>query len=170
MTTTAKSRKAEIKVVQIKCRVQFKDDDRKVVYQVRSSNGVSAYQVFLFAGKATSCECASRKPCYHMIQVEQYEAATAPERQERHVAKTVQAEVDAWCVSQVDYDDLSEAAQTQIAAVGQIELMDDDEHEVMDFTVEDLDDYDAWKRDNGLDVPLSRDEYVVLFDPNGLAV
>jgi hypothetical protein len=28
--------------------------------------------------------------------------------------------------------------------------------------------YESWKRANGLDKPLSREAYVVLFDPNGL--
>lgn len=56
-------------------RVQFRCDHRKVVYLVRSSNGVDQYQTSLFNGKATGCTCPSKKPCYHMKGAEAREAA-----------------------------------------------------------------------------------------------
>lgn len=66
--------KATTKQVTIIARYQFKADPRKVCYLVRASNGVDTYMACLFDGKATSCRCASRKPCYHMTQLEAREA------------------------------------------------------------------------------------------------
>lgn len=62
------------KKVQVIARVQFKNDTRKVVYFVRSSDGKKEYQTFLFEGHATSCNCPATKPCYHMNQCEAIEA------------------------------------------------------------------------------------------------
>src|SRR5450432_1859712 len=70
MTTATKK---ATKTVQIIARVQFKADARKVVYLVRGSKG-EQYETYFFAGKATSCTCESRKPCYHMTQLETKEA------------------------------------------------------------------------------------------------
>jgi hypothetical protein len=63
-----------MKEVQIIARVEFKCDSRKVCYQVLSSDGVTKYTTCLLAGKAVGCDCPATKPCYHMAQVEQYEA------------------------------------------------------------------------------------------------
>lgn len=73
MTQKQATRKST-KSVQIIARVQFKADPRKVCYIVRSSDGESQYTTCLFDGKACSCSCASRKPCYHMDGAEQKEA------------------------------------------------------------------------------------------------
>lgn len=70
MSQTAK----QVKAVQIIARFQFKSDARKVVYQVRSSDGQKKYETTLFASKATACTCESRKPCKHMKQMEVVEA------------------------------------------------------------------------------------------------
>jgi hypothetical protein len=65
----------QIKTVQVIARIEFKSDSRKVVYQVRSSNGADIYHTSLFEGRACSCTCPSYKPCYHMVQLEALEAA-----------------------------------------------------------------------------------------------
>ncbi len=57
------------KTVTIVARFQFKGTC-KVVYVVRSSDGVGTYETSLDAGHATGCTCKSRKPCYHMTQLE----------------------------------------------------------------------------------------------------
>lgn len=62
------------KTVLIIARYEWKCDARKVAYLVRSSGGSTTYQTYLFDGKATSCECPSRKPCKHMDLAEQHEA------------------------------------------------------------------------------------------------
>jgi hypothetical protein len=66
--------KQATKKVNIIARIQFKNDPRKVCYLVRSSNGTDQYTTCLFNGKACSCSCPARKPCYHMIQLEAREA------------------------------------------------------------------------------------------------
>ncbi len=72
MTKQTTTRK-EQKTVQIIARIVFTADNRKVVYLVRSSNGVDQYEVHMFDGKACSCTCPSRKPCRHMAGTEQIE-------------------------------------------------------------------------------------------------
>ena len=137
---TTATRKAT-KTVQIIARVQFKADARKVVYLVRASNGVDQYETYMFAGKATSCTCPAHKPCYHMTQLEAKEA----ERQPRPF--TVSA--------------LHELAEA-VAAEAEEE-----------YIREDLDDdakYEQWKRENSLDNTMSREAYVSVFDPCGMAV
>lgn len=67
----AKQSKKEVTVI---ARYQFKADPKKVAYLVRASNGKDTYQVFFFAGKACSCGCPAKKPCYHMTQLEAREA------------------------------------------------------------------------------------------------
>jgi hypothetical protein len=75
MTTATRTRKsAAVESVTTIARVQFKADPRKVVYLNRSSDGSTQYETSLFDGKATSCNCPSRKPCKHMIHSEQAEA------------------------------------------------------------------------------------------------
>ncbi len=69
------STKKTVKQVTVVARIQFKADARKVVYLVRSSRAEDIYHTYLFDGKATSCECPSKKPCYHMAQVEAIEEA-----------------------------------------------------------------------------------------------
>ena len=71
MTQATKTQKQ----VQVLSRIQFKVDSRKVVYNVRSSDGTQVYQTFLFNGKACSCTCKATKPCYHMTQLEAREAS-----------------------------------------------------------------------------------------------
>ncbi len=79
------------KSVQITTRFQFKADSRKVCYTVRSSNGTDEYTTCLFAGKACSCTCPSRKPCYHMAQVEAVEANRTREQAESAKASTFES-------------------------------------------------------------------------------
>lgn len=84
----------QVKTVQIIARISFKSDPRKVCYSVRSSDGQSQYTTCLFNGKACSCSCPSKKPCYHMTGVEAYEAEreakpveqVVPSKQEREAA------------------------------------------------------------------------------------
>jgi hypothetical protein len=64
-----------IKEVTVLARLEIKADPRKVVYTVLSSDGVSKYETSLFDGKACSCSCVSRRPCYHMIGCEALEAS-----------------------------------------------------------------------------------------------
>ena len=61
------------KTVTIVARFQFKGTV-KVVYVVRSSDGVGTYETSLNVGHATGCTCPSRKPCKHMVQMEAIEA------------------------------------------------------------------------------------------------
>ncbi len=88
MTTTATRTKKEVQIV---ARYQFKNDARKVAYRVHSSDGRKEYTCFLFDGKATSCECPARKPCYHMIQLEQREQERA--EQEAKVNRVVESDI-----------------------------------------------------------------------------
>jgi hypothetical protein len=63
------------KEVQIIGRTEYKADTRKVVYQVRASNGVDQYNTFLFDGKVTSCSCPARvHMCKHAVACEAAEA------------------------------------------------------------------------------------------------
>lgn len=57
------------KTVTIVARFQFKGTV-KVVYVVRSSDGIGTYETSLNAGHATGCTCPSKKPCKHMVQME----------------------------------------------------------------------------------------------------
>lgn len=88
-TTTRKATKKQTteKTVQMIARYEWKSDHRKVAYRVRSSDGATEYTTYLFDGKATSCDCPARKPCYHMVQLEQHEAATQAEREARRVER-----------------------------------------------------------------------------------
>ncbi len=78
--------------VTILARVEFKADSRKVVYKVLSSNGADTYQTSLFNGKACSCTCPSRKPCYHMTGCEAHEAERDAERKMDEMAAYYQDE------------------------------------------------------------------------------
>lgn len=73
MKTT--TRKQSTKEVTVLARVEFKNDARKVVYRVLSSNGHDTYDTFFFNGKACSCSCPATKPCYHMTQLQMREQA-----------------------------------------------------------------------------------------------
>lgn len=137
---TVASKKA-LKVVQIIARIQFKADARKVVYLVRASNGVDQYETYCFDGRALSCTCDSRKPCYHMRQVETKEAERAPRP---------------FTIAQ-----LNELADIVAAEA---------EEEYIREEIDDDAKYEAWKRENMLDNTLTRDEYVSVFDPCGMAV
>lgn len=66
------------KQVNIQARIAFKNDPRKVVYRVLSSDGRTVYNTFFFNGKATSCKCLSKKPCYHMTGCQAREDARQP--------------------------------------------------------------------------------------------
>lgn len=145
MTTATRERKST-KTVQIIARIQFKSDARKVVYQVRGSQG-QQYETCLFAGKATSCTCPAHKPCYHMTGCEQKEA-------ERVDVVALAREIVSWEASEVSFDDLSYAAQSFASHIA------DGEYE----------EYEAWKAKLNLDSSMSRDEYVQAFDPCGLEV
>lgn len=148
MTTATKK---AIKIVQIIARVQFKIDARKVVYLVRGSHG-EQYETYMFAGKATSCTCESRKPCYHMIQLEAKEA----ERQPRELAKiNLRPNADG------DYRNLL----TYCLA---LEEQASEPQDTTDLIIDA--EYEAWKRENSLDNTMSRDEYVACFDPCGMGV
>ncbi len=114
MTTTIATRQAKSKEVQPLYRTESKSDARKVVYTVLSSNGQDTYETSFFCGKAVGCTCPSRKPCYHMIQLQRRE-------DERQAA---------------------ELAAEQAAEMAE---------------------YEAWKRENGLDRRLSREAYVQEF-------
>ncbi len=97
-TKRAKSRAAVESVTTI-ARVQFHADPRKVVYLNRSSDGETQYYTYLFDGRATSCDCPSRKPCKHMAHSEQAEASQdAQERIEAslvlHQAEMHQASIE----------------------------------------------------------------------------
>lgn len=85
-TKKATSAKKATKVVRVVARIEFKADTRKVVYQVRSSNGKDIYFTSMFAGHATSCTCPATKPCYHMTQLEAIEAARTPNVQPTQAA------------------------------------------------------------------------------------
>ncbi len=73
------------KQVQVLTRYEIKRNGH-VVYTVRSSNGQDTYTTTLVNGKATGCSCASRKPCYHMAQLEAKEASRREERRAAFVA------------------------------------------------------------------------------------
>jgi len=46
-----------------------------ISYLVRASNGKDTYCTTIVNGQARGCTCPSHKPCYHMKQLEQKEAA-----------------------------------------------------------------------------------------------
>jgi SWIM zinc finger len=97
--------------VTILTRVSFKSDARKVVYQALSSDGATKYNVFLFAGKASSCECPSRKPCRHMKAAESREA-------ERQAQAAV--EDDFSDLIEPDYNDEIAAAMARLRSQAQV--------------------------------------------------
>jgi Na+-translocating ferredoxin:NAD+ oxidoreductase RnfC subunit len=75
--TQKQATRQSTKTVQIIARIVFKSDNRKVIYLVRSSNGIDQYEVHMFDGKACSCTCPSRKPCRHMAGAESKEQERA---------------------------------------------------------------------------------------------
>ena len=58
------------KQADIRFRVELKNRSHIVVYKVRSSDDTQDYEVTLVRGKVNNCTCASRKPCYHMHDVQ----------------------------------------------------------------------------------------------------
>ena len=69
------------KQVQVLARYIHKTDGKpngRISYLVRSSNGKDTYCTTLIDGKASGCSCPSKKPCYHMTQLEAKEAARTP--------------------------------------------------------------------------------------------
>ena len=96
------------KQVTVIARVQFKCDDRKVVYLVRASNGTDQYETTMFDGKATGCTCPSKKPCYHMKGVE------ALESKRREVASQFAAKsAPAWTMNLVNTGKLVAPTKTE---------------------------------------------------------
>ncbi len=81
MKTTNKTQKQ----VQVLARYEIRRNGH-VVYTVRSSNGQDTYTTTLVNGKATGCSCASRKPCYHMAQLEEKEASRREDKRAAFVA------------------------------------------------------------------------------------
>jgi len=149
MTTTAT--KKAIKTVQIIARVQFKHDARKVVYLVRGSKG-EQYETYMFAGEATSCTCAARKPCYHMRQLEDKEF-------DRQLPEL--GEIDLRPNADGDYLNLLTYC---LALEEQASQPADTTDLIIDA------EYEQWKRENMLDNTMSRDEYVGEFDPCAMEV
>jgi hypothetical protein len=76
----------QAKAVKVISRIEFKSDSRKVVYNVRSSDGTQVYQTCLFNGKACSCTCKATKPCYHMTQLEAREMVRMDAKRAAYVA------------------------------------------------------------------------------------
>ena len=62
---TATSKQADIRY-----RVELKAKPWIVIYKVRSSDDTQDYEVTLVRGHVNNCTCASRKPCYHMHDVQ----------------------------------------------------------------------------------------------------
>ena len=60
------------KEVQVIARIEIKKNGI-VVYQVRSSNGTDIYQVTVVRDHVNNCTCPARKPCYHMVQLQERE-------------------------------------------------------------------------------------------------
>jgi hypothetical protein len=61
------------KEVTILARYAHKTDGKlngRVTYLVKSSDGTTKYCTTLIDGKPSGCSCPSRKPCYHMHQLE----------------------------------------------------------------------------------------------------
>lgn len=153
MTTALTSRKASTKVVHILARYQLKASGH-VVYEVRSSKGDATYCTTIINGKATGCTCESRKPCYHMVQLEAREAQrrVQPSQEDTEPAFAFLAEgTGEYC------------PMVQVPSV------------FVDLRVSDLaeeredEEYEQWKRANGWNEPMSREEYAAYFDVDGYA-
>lgn len=86
------------KQVQIIARYTHKNRENGTVsYLVRSSNGKSTYCCTLINGKASGCSCPSRKPCYHMTQLE------AKEQERQDVATQFKAKsAPSWLINLVN--------------------------------------------------------------------
>jgi hypothetical protein len=89
--TTTRTQKAQ-KEVTILSRLVIKADSRKVVYTCLSSDGSTKYETTLFDGKACSCTCPARKPCYHETGCEAKEAARKDEQKMDEMAAYYLAE------------------------------------------------------------------------------
>jgi hypothetical protein len=201
MITAARTRKSSHtakveKIVHIIARIQFIADACKVVYKVRSSDGTQQYETYLFDGKATSCTCPAKKPCYHMVQVQAKEIERTLRLWDEQEQELVQAEFpygSAVVVPEyagttgIVVSDVYRNQDTQLLCV----LVDVD-GVTQCFTVSQLQDaeqaacvaravraeaeqekidaeeYAAWKREMGLDGVIDRATYVEMFDPDGL--
>lgn len=58
------------KQADIRFRVELKNKPWIVIYKVRSSDDTRDYNVTVIRGKVNNCDCDSRKPCYHMRDVQ----------------------------------------------------------------------------------------------------
>ena len=159
MTTATKA----TRTVQIIARIQFKADSRKVVYLVRGSKG-EQYETCLFDGKATSCTCESRKPCYHMTQLEQKEA-------ERNTMSVEAAQVPEYG-RYLDFNGIWRAIGEEIA--NPIVIVEEPYERVeidLEATTQEWidEEYEFCKATNGL-APMTREAYVQCFDPCGMEV
>src|SRR5260221_11381183 len=68
-------KKTAQKTADIRFRVELKNKPWIVVYTVRSSDDTQDYHVTVVRGKVNNCDCISRKPCYHMRDVQVREDA-----------------------------------------------------------------------------------------------
>jgi hypothetical protein len=150
----------KVKTVLIIARIQFKVDARKVVYLVRASNGIDQYETYVFDGRAVSCTCDSRKPCYHMTQLEQKESERAGDAAlawvKSEVEKDMEAAPEAYVREEIDED--VKAEQWLEGCIEDEETIDDliedetESHAAIDA------EYEAWKRENDLDMPLTEEQ------------
>lgn len=146
----AKSQK-QVKEVCVIARYQFKADPRKVVYLVRASNGVDTYQVFFYNGKACSCGCASRKPCYHMTQLEAREAQRNQSNARgqalaaaRAASEAELAKIEAETFAQIEAEQAAEPVQkSEQAKLADLPFSDDEKK------------YSRWTEQEMLKAPLN---------------
>jgi hypothetical protein len=131
----AKQSKKEVTVI---ARYQFKADPKKVAYLVRASNGKDTYQVFFFAGKACSCGCPAKKPCYHMTQLETREASRnqiserdAALAAARAESEALLAQIDAEVQEQIEAEQSAPVApKSEMAQFADLPLSEDEQREI----------------------------------------
>ncbi len=145
MKTT--SNRSQNTTVTTLARIAFKCDYRKVCYQIRSSDGSTQYTTCLFEGLATSCTCASRRPCKHMRAAENAEHARSlrikAEREAAWLTNTAPCKDDIGCVS--DFEQSLVGRSIAAASAQEREDAWAQEHA-------------AWLREMGLDQPMSAQE------------
>lgn len=66
------------KEVTVTARIEYKASPEKVIYQVLSSDESTTYNVYMYRGKACSCNCPATRRCYHMDGCEAKEASRQP--------------------------------------------------------------------------------------------
>lgn len=100
-----------------------------VSFKVRSSNGKNQYCTTLLNGKAIGCNCKSRKPCYHMTQLEVIEGERRAEA--AHEAFIAAANIVAQPVPCKGVEAVIEEApaNTPLITLAQIEVLRQD-HEL----------------------------------------